>query len=71
MLDNIHDQRRRMRVIKTLLKAKEQTSDALLYLEGNKRSLDEIEDTRLAMEHINIALKRLGYEGEMKENLAH
>ena len=57
---NKHDQSRRDALIKTLAKAKEQAETAKLYLVANNRSQEDIAAAHDALEHIDIALERLG-----------
>ncbi|WP_281885648.1 hypothetical protein [Paenibacillus sp. YYML68] len=56
---NAYDKKRRAQVVKTLQKAKEQAENALLYLTANERSLEEIADIGLVIEHIENAIEVL------------
>lgn len=62
---NVHDQRRRDQLAKTLSKAKEQAETCFLYLVTNERPFEEISDAELALEHIKIALGHLGLAVEV------
>lgn len=57
---NHHDQRRKDKLVKTLLKAKEQAETANLYLEANEQNLDDVMNMILALENIEVALEHLG-----------
>lgn len=57
---NRHDQARRDTLVKTLAKAKEQAENAHLYLVANERPFEDIAVVSDAMEHIDIALEKLG-----------
>ncbi|GIP38335.1 hypothetical protein J31TS4_16150 [Paenibacillus sp. J31TS4] len=57
---NIHDQRRKDALAKTLLKAKEQAHTTFLYLTANDRDPEQIAVLSLALEHIETALEHLG-----------
>lgn len=57
---NKYDQQQADRLVKTLLKAKEQVETALIYLNANQRPMEEIFNARLVQEHIDIALEHLG-----------
>lgn len=57
---NKHDQHRKDALIKTLCKAKEQAETARIYLEVNNRDQEDIFVAHDVLEHIDIALERLG-----------
>lgn len=57
---SIHDQRRKDKFLATLVKAKEQAEETLLYLTFHDRDPEEIHNVHLALEHIGIALEHLG-----------
>jgi ABC-type dipeptide/oligopeptide/nickel transport system ATPase subunit len=56
---NVNDQRRKDAVIKALEKAKEKAQTAHLYLVANARTMEEIADMTLVLEHIDIAIAAL------------
>jgi hypothetical protein len=57
---NKHDQQRRDQCIKSLLKSKKKLETACLYLTVNSRNITDVFPTEDALEHVNIALERLG-----------
>ena len=57
---NKHDQQRKDSLINTLLKAREKAIIARMYLTANERDPEDIADANLVLEHVDIALDRLG-----------
>lgn len=57
---NKHDQSRKDALVRSLCKAKEQADTALIYLNANNRDMEDILTVNDALEHIDIALERLG-----------
>lgn len=57
---NKHDQSRKDALLKTLIKAKELAGTAALYLSVHNQDMNDIFAVNDALEHIDIALERLG-----------
>lgn len=55
-----HDQQRKDALVKTLVKAKEEAETTQLYLAANDRDPEEVMNVSLVLEHIDVALERLG-----------
>jgi hypothetical protein len=65
---NIHDEKRKRDLIKSLLTAKEKASVTQLYLTTNDRVQEDIWNIGLVIEHIDIALEHLGVTDDAAGN---